>query len=211
MIFVSKYRDYTVVIDPGKSAWRAAGPGGRMVEYEEFPELVARFHQGDLNPRVLNAAMRLLWVGDRPFGAMLSTVSGVIDSGESEAGQAYEAADPRWRLSGFNTEDTARVPPEHREYVEERMLTRECGFGTDYVLVDAGGFEKPWPAYDKIGQGAAQKIPSMTKELGLDARDVIEYERNKKNRPGVIEALTALIDESREREENNAPILAIIE
>jgi hypothetical protein len=210
MLFVSKYREYMFVVDAGRTRIAPAGPSSVMMEIEEAPMLIAQFSPGGLSPRILNAAFRKLYRTEGDFGAIMSTQSGVVDSAEPGiGGQPYDAADPRWRISGFNTD--TQCPAEYKALYEEKLLEPGHGIGIDFDVLEALGHDKPWPSYDKAGQGAAAKIPAMTKELGLDPRMVIEYERHTKNREGVIKALTAMVDESVEQEQDEAPIMIVVD
>lgn len=97
------------------------------------------------------------------------------------------------RASAFDTE---WVPERIRPQVESALLSNP-DFNRAYILVEKVKAAKPWPKYDETrgggrGVSTAQVIAERVSELGLNAEEVIQYERENKNRADVIEALEAL-------------------
>lgn len=68
------------------------------------------------------------------------------------------------------------------------------------IYVEPQQIPKPWNTYDELVAGpgkskeaVAEKIVELTLEIGLNPRDVLEYERAHRKRPAVIEKLEALV------------------
>jgi hypothetical protein len=202
MLFVSKYSANHVGIQ--SEVVDIVTIDGALRPRIVKPELGAQFSQGCLmKPSERYAAVRMMreqWGGDAAFGAMPETHSGVIQDGTN---RSYEASDPNWRVSGFRTDDPNQCPPDLRSLYEERLMTRECGLNIDYILVEHGGVEKPWPTYDKTHHN---KIATMVAEMGLDPHDVLAYEIASKNRPGVVSSLESLVSAQADRALDDRPL-----
>ena len=196
MLFVSRYRAFQAVVQSQEVDYRVM-PNGKVHPVETLPEVVATFNEdGYLTPRERLAAWnQLRAMGEGALPAMPLTVSGVLSS--EEGGTPFSQSDPSYRVSTFRTDSVE--DPERRKLFEERLMQRECGFGTDYVLVESGGVPKPWPKYDDVDAKTAHTvIPARVRDLGLDPAVVLEYEMASANRPAVVEALNALVAKAAE-------------
>ena len=194
MLFVSKYRHNTVSIQSEvKDVVQIDGVlQARIVK----PEIIVQFTESTpMSTKEARAAIRLFkerW-GEHALGAQPAIHEGVMSDGTN---RKYDASDPIVRLGAFRTESI--TDPELRAFHEKKLMEPGSGYNTDYVLVEAGGLSKPWPAYDEVGQGAALSIPKTVKDLGIDPDHVLEYELATKNRPGVVEGLRKIILERQE-------------
>ena len=102
--------------------------------------------------------------------------------------------DPIGRVSVFDTQEAQKRfgwSDEKRDLVEKNLITAQLSNSQDFILVNKPPLEKPWPSYETTHHA---KIASMVEELGLDKAEVIEYEKENKNRPSVIEALEGIED-----------------
>lgn len=111
-------------------------------------------------------------------------------------GVADGETEPNRRISGYDTEEQAKLnlwdAATHQEVV--RMLDKDTG--PDYFRVEQTRLEKPWPLYDDLEATGrrtnvmvAEKIVQTVEMLGLNPETIIAYEKENRNRAEVIEAL----------------------
>jgi hypothetical protein len=113
-----------------------------------------------------------------------------------------EHVTPVFRLGVFDTkvaQDEHGWTDEQRELIEQRLLDSD-DYGREYVLFAPPRAAKPWPRYDDLRvvgnrtpEKVADKIIEMVRELGLNADDVAEYERQNAGRDYVLAALAEIV------------------
>lgn len=128
------------------------------------------------------------------------TFKGVGLKGRPED-DSHEVRFPFEKIGVFDSEVAQELhgwTDEQRKLIEQRLLEGP-DIGTEYIVYDPPKAAKPWPKYDDlkaVGQRTpekvAQRIVEMVGELGLDAAQVAQYERENANRPYVLDALAAL-------------------
>lgn len=92
-----------------------------------------------------------------------------------------------YRISTF---DTSNIPdPVLRQEVEEALM-RSGLYGNAFIRVEKPRMSPPWPTYETTHH---KSIANTVRDLGLDVESVIAYERQERNRPGVIDDLAALL------------------
>lgn len=200
MRILSKIKNYRVTARSEKKT-KGQNAAGILETHILEPELTLEFKHGALTASEVAFALAHWNAGrSRPgdmspyaaeaWGAHPSTTAEPYDTG-FETGVTI-AWHPAMNLSVF---DTAWLEPADREYVENWINSGGFESGGDAIVYEPPVLRAPWPAYDKIGQGAAAKIPATVRDLGLDPSYVIAYEEQNKNRDGVIAALKALLVE----------------
>ena len=100
---------------------------------------------------------------------------------------------PAKQVSTFDTDELAEREgwsPDFKKAVEKGLLT---GQGQHYFLVsESAPATPPWPAYDKANP---KKIVETAFLIGVELDEVLAYERGSKNRPAVVAAIEAAMDE----------------
>jgi hypothetical protein len=130
--------------------------------------------------------------GHKMMGAIPSThPQPMYNSGNNNFEGMTAPYDPTMHFGFY---DTAWLPDAALRAEAEAGLDGHALRGVEFVEVEAETLTPPWPSYDKIGQGAVAKIPSMVRDLELDPMSVISYEVATKNREGVVKALTELLE-----------------
>jgi hypothetical protein len=141
--------------------------------------LFAKFQRGTAPSFALAIALNAFEFRRRPSGVSAEQWVAFYDSYEAQLSQ------------GWNDEE--------REAIEAKLLTID-----GVIQVEKPRLPAPWPAYDKIVAGkkplpnrneVAAKIGAYVLEGELDARAVIEYERENKDRPEVVAELERIIGE----------------
>lgn len=149
--------------------------------------LTAQFRLGMLHPWEVRAAKETF----RFRGISLS----------GEPGAAGEPNDPIHRVAYYDTLEEQRSngwTDEYREQVEQGLLNNKF-HGSEFVRVDPPALTAPWPKYDELvahgrrtPQMVAEKIAEKVREDGYDVEHVVAYERAKRNRQEVINALLGI-------------------
>lgn len=120
------------------------------------------------------------------FGSQIRRGSRMDESGTQPASQT-------WRIGVFDTEWL----PEHQREEAERLIRSHKRLGIDFLIFEAPSLNPPVPNWDSVrGRGqqtTPERLVALVEELGLDVNYCLKYERSKKNRSDVIEALEALI------------------
>jgi hypothetical protein len=185
---------------------------GKHVNIESQPLFEVRFSQGCvMTPMERRAAVNAIKArGEHALGAVPYTTAGVIDSQERGiGGHTFQATDEMFRIAGWRSDDPANYhgvdQADLQAKAEDKLLDPRLGFGVDWVLVEAGGVPKPWPAYHDAQD---KEIPVIVKALGLDPQFVLEYEQATADRPVVVKALEAMVGEHAEEAFENRPLEA---
>lgn len=108
-----------------------------------------------------------------------------------------EGVDPRMYIAKYDTrmeQDANGWDDETREMVENTLL-KHSDFGSRYVVAETPKELDlpPWPNYDDIQW---RQIVPTGREIGADFEYILAYEREHKNRPGVIEQLLEALGQS---------------
>lgn len=106
-----------------------------------------------------------------------------------------EGEDPLRRISSYDTDQEAAQYGWDKKTKEEIERVLDLRQGVDYFRVDKPRAIAPWPTYDKTPPG---KVLQMVSDMGIDPDAVMEYERENKNRPQIIEALEAEVTDDEE-------------
>ena len=210
MRIISKIKQYRFGV---RAEIRARGQNsyGILENYVVKPELTLEFKHGACTPAEVAAAMRHWNTGAmrdasdpysaEAWGAHPLAQSQPYDTG-FERGVTI-AWSPQMNLSVY---DTDWLEGEDKADAEAYLRSDKCNFGGDAFIYEPPVLAAPWPSYDKIGQGAATKIPAMTRDLGIDVEYVIQYEAANKNRDGVINGLRELVRDAALREFEDAAL-----
>lgn len=138
------------------------------IEMETTKKRIARFQQGALLDREIEAGLKAF------------TFKGLADG-----------VAPSTRMSVFDTRDYQKahgLSDEQRIEIE-RILDTSQGRNVDFIKVDEIHAPKPFPSYDDI---AVDKIISIIVLTDIDPDIAYRYEAENKQRPELLEAFTEL-------------------
>lgn len=100
---------------------------------------------------------------------------------------------PRSKMGLFDSEAAAKTfrwTQEDHDLVVE-TLRNDMGFGIDYVEIETPKRPAPWAAYDKLED--EDRIVETALEIEAPLADVLAYERENLNRPGLVKTLEDLL------------------
>lgn len=169
--FVSSHRNYSHGVRPHVAAH--LGPDGKMVP--EQRELSA-----DFSPDLRNEEDTAVALASLKFLGLP-----IYEDGRPVA--------PHYRISVFDSE-IARLQngwTEEEEALVVEALHKSGHEGSMFVEVVPVPTDKPWNGYDELSD--ADRIVELALAIGADLQQVASYERENKNRPGVISAVEAQI------------------
>lgn len=201
MRIISNKRGYILTDVIPEQVQYGLGPRGQTERTVIKPALHLHFRPFDLSRKLELKAAGEFWnggplrdtndpVGYEAWGAHPSTISIPVQTHEGR-----QLTHPWSWVDNLSVFDTEWLPPDQKAEVEAFFRSGKFHSGGDCFVYEAPRLVAPWPSYDKIGQGAAAKIPALTRDLGIDPRRVYEYEAENKNRDGVLEGLAKLIAE----------------
>jgi hypothetical protein len=112
---------------------------------------------------------------------------------EDPDGNMSKAADIRGHVYDTDAAAAQASPPwtaEEKDTVEQ-VLLQWCDRWPEAIwLHSEAPAVKPWPKYDETHH---KSVPTLAEQLGLVA-EAVTYEKQNKNRPEVVEKLTAILN-----------------
>lgn len=215
MRFVSRSANYTMIARPDAEYEVFETSEGSMIPRRiKKSALVLEFKHGMAYPDEVYAA-KMHWAGmptrrtdpervdstghSAPdvFGAVPYQRGVTIQDGVGRITGVSNASRPDFNFSLYDTEWIA--DRDDRE-IAEKALLENTDYGDWYVKVDAIAVPAPWPNYDKVrakkGMTVAETISSKCAEDGYNPQVVLSYEKAHANRPAVVEALEALVNDA---------------
>lgn len=179
-LFVSKYREYELGIQPTRAVPNQF-TGERVVHQKGITAKFKWAGRG-LEPWALDQALnRFQFTGLTYNEDPLRRLSFFDTEAELEAGTFDDAA----RVASDN--GRPMTPEDVHTYVVEVMRSKQ---NDAYFEAERPQLSAPWPNYDKMTN--AKAIANTVDELGLDIGYAISYEQQNENRKAVIDALNAL-------------------
>lgn len=169
--FVSQYLKYAHGIRSGRPA--RMGLNGTMEPEVSFLE--AQFSHDPVTPKdALVAKSNLKFIAVP----------------EDEAGNEI---DPSYRVSVFDSEAAklANGWSDEEEALVVEKLRESADLGNAFCEVLPDPILAPWPNYDSTDPDA---ILGIARQIDADLEQVLAYERENANRPGVVDALAAALE-----------------